>query len=360
MATHNPNTPASKDEESIEQKRMKREAYRFAHLSHELRSPLNAIIGFTELLHLEKIGPVTPEQKEYLGDILTSSQHLLQIINDLLKQTKDESPTENIPTVTDIPRDHLKLQNTSPTILVIEDDPTENALISKTLSDVGYSVEVAFNGTVAMRLCQEKKYDVILLDLLLPDTTGWDVLSSYRSKGPNIDTTTIVVTIVGSEAASFGFKIQNFLIKPIKYVELIAALQQSSVNPNENKTILFVDDDPHMLMICKHYMKDFGATIHCETIPEKALELAKNNRPDVVVLDLLMPSMDGLEFLRLLRKNQFGVQIPVIICTSQDLSEIDRSRIKASVAAVIQKDGESMKNLVAEMHRVCPITIKDK
>ncbi len=540
----------SKNVELIEQNRLAQEANRLkseflANMSHELRSPLNGIIGFAELMHLGKVGPVSPEHKEYLGDILTSSRHLLRLINDILDLAKVESGkmefhpekidinivigevcdilrtliskkkiqltvnvdpdigeiiidtaklkqilynyisnalkftnengtvnirvnpeganyfrlevedngigirAEDIPKLfaefqqldasldkkyqgtglglaltrriaeaqggqigvtstvdkgstffvvlprvpqkqdqsipqtdkepiiekvslakpIDVTVDVLK-QNTTPVkdkvssektsanILVIEDDLNDSALVASALTEVGYTVELAFTGSEAIKSCREKRFDAITLDLLLPDMNGWDVLRGFRSQGPNLETPTIVVTVIGSKAASFGFMIQSFLIKPIKSEDLITALQQTGIYQNQNKTILFVDDDPKMITLCQQYMKDYGTTIICETDPEQGLITADVKKPDVVVLDLLMPNIDGLEFLRRFRMTEYGKKTPVIICTSQDISDVDRSRIKASVAAVIQKGGGSMGDLVQEMKRICPLIKK--
>ena len=246
----------------------------------------------------------------------------------------------------------------SPTILVIEDEPKDSALVSKTLTEAGYQVAVAFTGKEAIKQCQEKQFDAITLDLLLPDMNGWDVLRAFRSKGPNLETPAIVLTVVGSKAASFGFLIQNFLVKPIKTEDLMSALQQTGIMADQKKTILFVDDDLQMLSLCKQYLKDYASTILCASDPEQGLLLAEQQRPDAIVLDLLMPNVDGLEFLRRFRLTEHGKKTPVIICTSQDISDIDRSRIKASVEAVIQKGGGSMHDLIIEMHRICPILDK--
>lgn len=541
-----------------EQNRLAQEANRLkseflANMSHELRSPLNGIIGFAELMHLGKVGPVSPEHKEYLGDILTSSRHLLQLINDILDLAKVESGkmefhpekidigtvisevcdilrtliakkkitlTINVdPKITDIIIDPAKLKQilynyisnsvkftneggkvnihvfpedenyfrlevedtgigireedipklfaefqqldasldkkyqgtglglaltrriaeaqggqvgvksvfeqgstffailprvpikigeslstpktsqlpsasvpsasvpsaplptaslpspslpsssvppnaivkpqSNPSVLVIEDDPKDNELVSKTLREAGYRVESVFTGNEAIKVCSEKHFDLITLDLLLQDMNGWDVLRAFRSKGLNLETPTIVVTVVGSKAASFGFMIQNFLLKPIQSENLISAIQQTGIYENENKTILFVDDDPQMLMLCKEYLKDYGATILLESDSEKGLMIAEQKKPDVIILDLLMPEMDGLEFLRRFRSTDLGKKTPVIICTSQDISEVDRTRIKASVEAVIQKGGGSMNILLAEVKRICPLPVKN-
>ena len=110
-----------------------------------------------------------------------------------------------------------------------------------------------------------------------------------------------------------------------------------------------------MLTLCKQYMKGYGSTVFCERDAEEALTLASLKHPDVIVLDLLMPNMDGLEFLRRFRLSDYGRKTPVIICSSQDIGDIDRNRIKASVVAVVQKGEGSMSQLMIEMKRICPL-----
>lgn len=526
----------SKNVELEEKNRLTQEANRLkseflANMSHELRSPLNGIIGFTELMHTGKVGPVSTEHKEYLGDILTSSRHLLRLINDILDLAKVESgkmefhpQTIDLGTIVvevcdimrtllskkriqlsvdidpsigkvvidpaklkqilynyisnsikftneegsvvirilpsgseffrveiedtgigireaDLPKlfseftqldasldkkyqgtglglaltrriaeaqgGHVGVKSTfeqgstffavlprvplsddqkstasnAPTtevinvekvekiikvdksidvvnglsnVLVIDDNPADNALITNALNGAGYRTQASFKGHDALELCSKQSFDLITLDLLLPDTNGWDILRTIRSKGPNLSTPVIVVTVVGSKAASFGFMIQNFLIKPTSSEDLILALEQTGVLKDNKKTILFVDDEQSILTLYKAYLKDYDATILCETDPENALKLAELHTPDVVVLDLLMPNIDGLEFLRRFRLTESGKKTPVIISTSQDVTDVDRSRIQASVAAVIQKGGGSMEKLINEVKRICP------
>lgn len=203
-----------------------------------------------------------------------------------------------------------------------------------------------------------KKFDAITIDLLLPDMNGWEVLRAFRSRGPNLETPAIVVTVVGSKPKSFGFMIQNILIKPIKAEDLTGALKRTGVFPNQNKSILFLDDDPQMLIVYKKHLKNYASTILFENTVEKALALANLKCPDVVVLDLNIPEIDGLEFLRRFRLTENGKKTPVIICTSQDIREEDRARIKDSVIAVVQKGEDSMINLIEEMKNICPLKTK--
>jgi CheY-like chemotaxis protein len=150
--------------------------------------------------------------------------------------------------------------------------------------------------------------------------------------------------------------VQNFLIKPIQSEALLTALKQVNVFPNESKTVLFVDDDTKMLKLVQQYLKDSNLNLICESNPEQGLKIAETTHLDAIVLDLLMPDIDGLEFLRRFRRNKKGKNTPVIICTSQDLSDAEKARIKVSVEAVIQKGVEAMEHLVSELNRILPLS----
>ncbi|HUX79911.1 MAG TPA: PAS domain S-box protein [Alphaproteobacteria bacterium] len=515
----------TKNVELAEQNRLLQEATLIkseflANMSHELRTPLNAIIGFTELMHLGKVGPVSPEHKEYLGDILTSSRHLLQLINDILDLAKVESGkmefhpekvdfdkvigevcdilrtliAKNKITVSikvdpkvasatldpakfkqilynyisnalkftneggtveirvvpegrknfrlevedngigiskkDIPKLFSEFQQlnataakkyqgtglglaltlriveaqggevgvsstpgkgstffvtlplvphkiekekarnpvvttatqlvekNAPKILIVEDDKKESALIAKTLTTAGYAIETAFTGAKAIELCRVEHFDAITLDLLLPDMNGWNILRSIRNDGINQETPAIVVTVIPQKSASFGCKVQNFLLKPTQSEDILTALKQAGVLPEESKSVLFVDDDPKFLKLVQQYLKDSNLKLFFETDPEHGLEIAEKTTPDVIVLDLLMPNVGGLEFLRRLRSTEKGKNTPVIICTNQDLSDADKARIKVSVDTVIQKGGGAMEHLITELKHIAPIPAK--
>ncbi len=381
-----------KNEELDEQYRRVQEANRLkseflANMSHELRTPLNGIIGFTELIYDGEAGPISNEQHEYLGDILSSSKHLLQIINDLLDLAKVEAgkmtfhpevvdleklvsevrdivrpltankririevmidstlagvtvdpskfkqvlynylsnaikftPDEGQVTIrirpegeneftlevkdtgTGIQPEDLgrlfvefrqldtgtakKYQGTglglaltkriieaqggkvgvrstpgqgstffatlprvarkiveadesdwrsklptatagSPIALVIEDEAKDQAWLTLSLLEAGFAVEVAATGAEALNRCCKQTFDLITLDLLLPDLSGWDVLKSIRSEGPNRDVPVIVITLVTEKKVGLGFPIQDMLSKPVEQKELLVSLERT-------------------------------------------------------------------------------------------------------------------------------------
>ena len=387
---------AEQSKKAMEANRLKSEF--LANMSHELRTPLNGIIGFSELIYNNKVGKLTTEQHEYIGDILTSSRHLLQLINDILDLSKIESgkiefhPEQiNMPKLVQEVNDvmvtlivkknlHLetiidpKLANTIsdpaklkqilynflsnavkftpkggkitisvqpedeqhfclavedngigihqsdldklfsefkqldtgtrkkyagtglglaltrriveaqggeirvkstfgegskffailpnepldyinppsfelkdakikvipgdrvPTILVIEDDLNDQAILVDTLTKSGFIVDIAANGAQALEYAKNRHYDAVTLDLMLPDMTGWEIVQKLRSEGLNKRTPTLVISLVKEKEASFGFLIDEFLLKPVRPQELLDALQ-SAKQARKNKKL---------------------------------------------------------------------------------------------------------------------------
>ena len=481
-----------------------------ANMSHELRTPLNAIIGFSEIMYNGKVGPVSSEHKEYLGDVLSSARHLLQLINDVLDLAKVESGkmefhpeaiqlstpvnevrdilrtiiaskkinlTINIdPLLQEIIIDPAKFKqilynftsnalkftpeggevvinidsednrffrlevkdtgigirkddmkklfteflqldsgtnkkyqgtglglsltkriveaqggkvgfdsvfgkgstfyallpkisfdsqviprkaefNLLPstlygsTVLVIEDNLKDQALIAKSLNKAGYSVEVAANGAEALRLANEKKFDAITLDLILPDMNGWEILKALRTQGLNMEVPAVVVTIVTEKLASFGFLINDFIIKPVQPQDLISALKRAGVNPQGTKSIMVVDDNLQDLNLAKTILNNLGYTTICESKPKEALRFMEMNAPDALVLDLLMPEMNGFEFLNQFCQTPAGKKTPIFIWTSKDLDKKDRLRLKQYSQAVVFKGDGAMTSLLTELQR---------
>jgi signal transduction histidine kinase/CheY-like chemotaxis protein len=357
-----------------------------ANMSHELRTPLNAVIGFAELLHDGKLGPVSGPQKEYLGDILSGSRHLLALINDVLDLARVEAGkmefrpepvdagrlarevmdivrgvaaqkrirliAEVEPSLGSIVTDPGKLKQVlynylsnalkftpdegrvvvrfrgedadcfrlevedtgigirredlgrlftefqqldastakkhagtglglvltkriveaqlgrvgvrsepgqgslffavlprtgraeeeprqqpassraeSALVLVVEDEAKQRAWLGRALTEAGYSIDVAATGAEALKRCRERAYDAIMLDLLLPDMTGWDLLRAIRGGGPSHETPVIVLTVV-AEKTGPGLAVQDFLIKPVQPGDLLASLARVGVTPD--------------------------------------------------------------------------------------------------------------------------------
>ena len=475
----------------IEANRLKSEF--LANMSHELRTPLNAIIGFASLIHGEKVGALNGNQKEYLGDILASSRHLLHLINDVLDLAKVEAgkmefrsePVDLAATLseaTDILRglaaerqirissaispaiavvnidpakfkqvlynylsnaikftpekgavtvriqpegdDRFRLEvedtgigiapedmrrlfvefqqlDASPAkkyggtglglaltkriveaqggsvsvqsvvgkgsifaavlpramlgseeplaplpppsssrgrpILVIEDDRADREWLVRTLTHAGYSVKVAVTGAEAVKLCNENAFAAITLDLLLPDASGWDVLREIRSTPLNRQVPAIAVTVSRDQGLSSAFVLHDYLVKPVEEHILLQSLEQAGAH-SHNGAVLVVDHDRASLKLITANLNQLGYPAVCMESAKEALELARKDPPAVIVLELLLPGMNGFQFLDELRRTPVGRRIPVIVWTVKDLEVDERRRLRAMVQAIVPRD----------------------
>jgi PAS domain S-box-containing protein len=222
-------------------------------------------------------------------------------------------------------------------VLVIEDDARDRALIIQTLTRAGYGVEAVATGRQAIVSCTERVFDAITLDLLLPDMTGLDVLHRIRLDGKNQNTPVIVVSIVAERGMLAGFAVQDYLTKPVNGRDLLQAFEHAQVQPNRGGKILIVDDDPASRRLMSATLSDLGYDIHSSSGGEEALAFTKGEQPLAVVLDLVMPGVDGLEFLIRFRETPDNRGVPVIVWTSKDLTSDDHRRLRELAQGIVAK-----------------------
>ncbi len=501
------------NEELEEQNRRVQQANRLkseflANMSHELRTPLNAIIGFSELLHDGRAGAVSAKQRDYVGDVLSSARHLLQLINDVLDLSKVESGkmeyfpepiepqrlvsevcdvlrtltarkritllTEIDPQLTglvldpaklkqvlfnylsnalkftpeegrvtirmrpvdredvllevedtgigiranDLPRLFVEFQQldasaskkyqgtglglaltkriveaqggeigvvstkgkgstfsarlprvahingttaAAPTesrpdagrrgLLVIEDNRRDREWLITTLAGAGYLVESAATGGEALRLLSERCFDAIILDLILPDMSGWDVLRRTRAGGPNRAVPAVVVSVLADQGTGVGYAISDFLEKPVTGHDLFDAVRRViAAGGGDGKTVLLVDDDRKDLKLFQAVLEQHGYATIARSSATAGLRAAAEKPPDVVVLDLVMPRVDGFEFLRRLRATRSGRGIPVVVLTAKHLVKAERDLLAATAQGVVTKGDGSVGVLLAALH----------
>jgi PAS domain S-box-containing protein len=498
----------------LEASRLKSEF--LANMSHELRKPLNSIIGFADLLYDREVTSESPEYQDFVGDILKSGRHLLQLINDVLDLSKVESgkmefrpePTELTKLIGEVcavlrtlaaekriqldcnierellevtldparlkqvlynyvsnalkftpPEGHVEIRArrhempgffrlevidngigisetdatrlfvefqqldagmakkhagtglglaltkriveaqggsvgvesvfgtgstffavlpqhlecafpkdassfvpvnrmAEPSVLVVDDDERDRNFIVKILDRAGYGVESAATGVDAVERCARKTFAAITLDLLLPDLTGLEVLHRVRSRGLNMDTPVVIVSVAAEQGVVGGFPVHDYLRKPLHGGELLASLGRAGVVPETAGTILVVDDDPSSLKLMDVTLRRLSFHVVCCSDGATALAAVELQRPLAVILDLLMPHVDGFEFLARFRSWPGNRNVPVIVWTVKDLSPGDRRRLDDLAQGVFAKGSgkplellEELKSLLATTRR---------
>jgi PAS domain S-box-containing protein len=478
-----------------------------ANMSHELRTPLNAILGFTQLIHDGAVAPESPQFTEFLGDILASGHHLLQLINDVLDLSKVEAGklefhpepvdlgvligellaimrttaaaksiamvsevAQDMPAVVidaarlkqilynyvsnalkftepgghvvinakvadgashfridvkdtgigiapeDIERLFIEFQQLdagiakkhagtglglalckrlaeaqggtvgvssvpgkgstfyavlplradamivplppsslagayegSPVVLVVEDNAHDRALLVRTLVAAGYAVDEARTGAQALAKCKERAFDAITLDLLLPDTSGLDVLSSIRASNRNSDVPVIVVTVVTERGAIGGFAVHDLLPKPLDRAALLDSLERARISPRRSGEILLVDDDAASLRLMAAALQQLGYRARCVSNGDDGIRVAAAAAPIALVLDLMMPVMDGFQFLERFRALPACRNVPVLIWTMKDLTGDEYARLQSSVQCVVSKGRGGIGRMMDEL-----------
>lgn len=254
----------------------------------------------------------------------------------------------------------------APWALVVEDDVRDQNMLVDTLSRAGWSVQTAATAAQAIHRTQERVFQAITLDLLLPDGSGLDVLAAVRrDAGPNQHTPVVVVSVVSQPSDSEhavaatirAYAVQDWLPKPISPDALLLAL--TAILPQSIATgtgsVLVIDDDNQSLRLMEATLGQLGISALCRQDAQTALQDLHHLSLDAVVLDLLMPGMDGFTFLEQFRKLPLYRQVPVLIWTSKDLTAGERQRLARSAQAIVTKGNGTA--LVAELRRVLGASI---
>jgi signal transduction histidine kinase/CheY-like chemotaxis protein len=224
----------------------------------------------------------------------------------------------------------------APRILVVEDDAADQMQIVTLLLAAGYAVDTAATAAHALQSMQEWTYDAITLDLLLPDGNGFEILRAVRRRPGYEHVPVIVISMVASQVTA-AFAVQEVLQKPLNDADLVAALARTSVWPPG--PVLVVDDDDASARLMTSSLAQIGLEVAVANNGIDGLQRALERTPSAVILDLVMPGMDGFGFLREFRRRAEWTHVPVLIWTTKDLTADERTRLLQSANGVLAKDG---------------------
>jgi adenylate cyclase len=232
------------------------------------------------------------------------------------------------------------------TVVVVDDDPTVHDLLSQLLTREGYAVALATTGVEGLNLVRELRPAAVILDIKLPDLDGWTVLAALKGNPELADIPVIVLTIVDDRARGYALGAAEYLVKPIDRKRLRAMLEKYCGLQGQ---ILLVEDDELTRETTRDLVVRHGFAVVEAANGREALDRLAEGVPNLILLDLLMPEMDGFEFLDEVRRTPAWRTVPVIVLTAKDLTEEDRRRLSGGATRIIQKAGQSPEQLVAEL-----------
>lgn len=237
-----------------------------------------------------------------------------------------------------------------PMVLVIDDDLSVRELLTNYLVKEGFQVKTAVTAEEGLHLAKVERPDVITLDVLMPDRCidGWGALAAFKADTSLADIPVIMVTIVDDKNRGFALGASDYLAKPIDREHLITILNkyrlQSKHNPKEAfeseqalSQILVVEDDPAIREMLRYTLEPEGLTVIEAGNGRVALEQMATNHPELILLDLMMPEMDGFEFILKLRQNPAWQNIPVVVITALNLTSDDCLRLNGYIQQVVHK-----------------------
>ena len=240
-----------------------------------------------------------------------------------------------------------------PSVVVIDDDPTVLDLMSRFLTKEGFDVHTASNGRDGLELAKTKHPVAITTDVMMPGMDGWSVINALKADPATAHIPIILVTITDSREMGVALGVFDYLAKPVDWTRLRGTLERLDLGA-QARTVLIVEDDEASRDQLQRTMVKQGWKVLLAGDGVAALEAVRETEPSLVLLDLMMPRMDGFEFLDHFRRDPRYVHTPVIVVTAKDLTEQDRTRLSGRVHSLITKDGSIVKKLLPQLQAYLP------
>jgi CheY-like chemotaxis protein len=244
-------------------------------------------------------------------------------------------------------------------VLVIDDDPTVRELMERFLIREGFPVVTAANGVEGLRRAREVRPAAITLDVLMPDLDGWTVLAALKGDPELADIPVIFVTILDEKTKGYSLGATDYLVKPVDRERLTQVLTRLCGDRPSRRILVVEDDETTRTVLQRALERDGWSVIQAEN-GRVALAQVAEQRPDAILLDLMMPEMDGFAFLAELRHQAPWRDIPVVVLTAMDLTEADRRRLNGEVERIIEKGAYSRDELLREVGRLLAASIEPR
>jgi signal transduction histidine kinase/DNA-binding response OmpR family regulator len=245
------------------------------------------------------------------------------------------------------------------TVLVIDDDPSVQDLTQRFLTREGFHVLMATSGPEGLRIAKEQSPDVIILDVMMPSMDGWSVLSALKADPDLANIPVVMATIVDEKNLGYALGASDYLLKPIDYDRLTSLLQRYQEDSTLNSVLVVEDNPENREMIRRQLTKSGWRVIEAEN-GRKALSALEEEQPSLILLDLMMPEMDGFEFVSELRQRQEWQSIPVIVLTAKDLTQEDRQRLDGQIQRIYQKGSYNRQTLLGEVRTLVDARTREK
>jgi CheY-like chemotaxis protein/signal transduction histidine kinase len=259
----------------------------------------------------------------------------------------DRRPRVAVKADTDAPAPDAAAFPSNLTVLVVDDDPLIQHLLRGQLEQEGFRVLTAVDGVDGLTMAREARPNVIILDIHLPKLDGWQVLAELKSDPALVNIPVVILSVEEQRSRAFSFGACEYIVKPVEPDRLVAIVRKA-VQPGSGDVLVVDDDDDSREMVSRNLRRAGFTTIEARD-GEEALLRARVVRPAMVILDLLMPRVDGFEVLRTLRAE--GHEVPVLVLTGKTLTADDRKVLQEGLVRVVAKDGVAVEHVIREARK---------
>jgi PAS domain S-box-containing protein len=240
----------------------------------------------------------------------------------------------------------------TPLVLIVDDEVSARELLASYLQPE-YRVAMAESGVEAVKEAQRLRPDAITLDVMMPGSDGFETLVALRKNPATADIPVIILSIVDQKHVGFALGAADYLIKPVRKPVLLEAIHRHVPVPaDEDSSILLVDDDPRALDLLEEALRSAGYEVQSVRSGARALEVLANKVVGAILLDLLMPGMDGFQVIRHVRQEPSLKDLPILVMTAKNLNREEIALLKRETQGLLQKDGSWKQQLIAEVGRV--------
>ena len=281
-------------------------------------------------------GDITVDSTEGVGT--TFAMRLPAVVGEPVRPASGEA------TVTPV------LAGSGETALVIDDDAAARELLEAFFRKEGFAVAVATTGGDGLRMARELRPAIITLDVMMPGMDGWAVLTQLKAEPELAEIPVIMVTIVDDRNLGYALGATDYLTKPVDRDRLSALVRRYRRAPGSGRdVVLIVEDDPGTRDMLRRTLEREGWDVAEAANGRIGLEQVVQSKPSLILLDLMMPEMDGFAFVTELRRSEEGRRVPVVVLTSKDITQEDRRRLTGFVELILQKGAASRETILTEI-----------
>jgi signal transduction histidine kinase/CheY-like chemotaxis protein len=245
-------------------------------------------------------------------------------------------------------------------VLVIEDDRPSADLLQVYLEDAGYPVAIGRDGIEGLQLARELRPIAVILDILLPGLGGWELLAELKRDPATAAIPVVIVSMLDERGAGFALGAAEYLVKPVDRREVLGALARCVAPPGDGRSVVVIDDEPLDLDLVEATLTPLGWRVLRAEGGEEGVELVRRERPAAVLVDLLMPTVDGFEVVERLRADPALAATPIVVVTSKDMTAGDRERLQGRISHLAQKGTFKQEELADVIARVTAAAKADR